>query len=63
MEESIQQVLTVLVSKFPMAMLGYMVLSGAYTIFCAVAAFTKTDKDDAIANRLKLFFSLPVKKL
>lgn len=58
MEELIQE----LVNKFPMALTIYMFLSGAYMIFCAVASFTKTDKDDKIAEKLKRFFSLPIPK-
>lgn len=58
METAIQEI----IQKFPIASTAYMALSGAYLIFCAVAAFTKTDKDDKLANALKRFFSLPVKK-
>lgn len=51
-----------LFAKFPWAVAVYSGLTGAYMIFCAVASFTKTDKDDKIADKLKRFFSLPVKK-
>lgn len=62
MEEQVVQILNFLMEKFPIAMTIYMIASGLYIIFCAVAALTKTDKDDKLAEKLKVFFSLPVKK-
>lgn len=61
-EQAAQSFLTALVEKFPIALTIYLVLSAAYQLFCAVAALTKTDKDDKVASWLKVFFSLPVKK-
>ena len=57
------QLLNDLLATSPVLVKIYMGLSGAYMIFCAVASFTKTHKDDEIADRLKRFFSLPVKKV
>lgn len=48
--------------KFPMAATIYLGLSGLYMVFCAVASFTKTQEDDKIADKLRRFFSLPIKK-
>ncbi len=58
MEEQIQQLLTQFVAKFPIVALAYGVMSGAYIIFCTVAAWTTTKEDDKWAERLKIFFSL-----
>lgn len=62
MEASIQEILTALVTKFPLAMLIYMGLTGLYLVICSVAAFTKTTKDDELVDRLKVFFSIPIKR-
>lgn len=62
MEDMVQEFLTLASTKYTWAAAAYGALTGAYMIFCAVAAFTKTDADDKIAARLKRFFSLPTKK-
>lgn len=58
-----EQALLEFFNKFPMALKIYTGLTGAYTIFCVIASFTKTNKDDDIANSswLRRFFSLPPK--
>lgn len=62
MEDAIVQIMQTLLDKFPKAVIVYTALTGAYWIFCAIAAATKTDKDDKLAAKLKIFFSLPTKK-
>ncbi len=62
MEQQLTEILQAAVTKWPVAMTIYLILSGAYQIFCAVAAWTTTDKDDKLVDKLKLFFSLPIKK-
>jgi len=47
-----------LASEYPIAALIVGSLTGAYTIFCAIAAFTKTKADDKIIDKIKSFFSL-----
>ena len=58
MEDLIKEITT----QFTKAATVYLGLSGLYMVFCAVAAFTKTQEDDKIADKLKRFFSLPIKK-
>jgi len=57
-----EEVLQALIGKFPLAAALYMGLSGAYMVFCAIAAITKSDKDDKIRDTLRRFFSLPIPK-
>lgn len=57
-----EQFISELLAKYPVAVNVYLGLTGVYMIFCAVASFTKTDADDKIADKIKRFFSLPVKK-
>lgn len=45
-------------AEYPIAALVVGCLTGAYTIFCAVAAFTPTKADDKIRDKIKSFFSL-----
>ena len=58
MEQAIQEGLAYVVGKFPIALAAYLVLSACYQAFCFVATLTKTTKDDKIADKLKVFFSL-----
>lgn len=62
MEDSLLQIYNFAVGKFPIVASIYGILSGLYITFCAVAAMTATDKDDKIATKLKMFFSLPNNK-
>lgn len=62
MEQALIDILQSLASKFPWVIAVYSGLTGLYMIFCAIASFTKTDKDDKIADKLKVFFSIPLKK-
>lgn len=57
-----EQFMQELMGKFPILVTVYMGLTGLYMIFCAVASCTKTKEDDKIADKLKRFFSLPLKK-
>lgn len=62
MDNLVTQGLTYATTHYPMALAAYGILSGVYMTFCAVAAITKTDKDDKFAAKIKVFFSLPVDK-
>ncbi len=55
-----QELLTQVVAHYPVAAVVYGGLTGAYMLFCAFAAFTKTQADDKWADKLKRFFSLHV---
>ncbi|MBL7684900.1 MAG: hypothetical protein JNK65_02565, partial [Deltaproteobacteria bacterium] len=48
-ESSIMSVVQHLFDKFPILTKIYLLLCGLYTLFCAVAALTPTDKDDKFA--------------
>jgi len=62
MEQALVEVLQYLAAKFPWVIAVYSGLSGLYMAFCAIATLTKTDKDDKLADKLKVFFSLPIGK-
>lgn len=62
MEQAILELYNAVIAKFPIVASIYLVLSAFYGVFCAIATITKTDKDDKIADKIKVFFSLPVKK-
>lgn len=62
MEESIIKGIEYLVTNYPKALLVYGALTALYPLACFIATFTKTDKDDKILDKIKVFFSIPVKK-
>lgn len=62
METLLQDVLVQLVMKYPLAATLYAGVTGAFAVFCTVATFTKTDKDDKLADKMRRLFSLPTKK-
>lgn len=46
----------------PKILTAYTGLTGAYVAFCAIASFTKSKKDDKVADKLRRFFSIAPKK-
>ncbi len=62
MEQALLDLFNAVIAKFPIVASIYVILTACYGVFCAIAAFTKTDRDDKIADKIRVFFSLPVKK-
>ena len=62
MEEGLTEILIYLSTKFPWVLAVYGAATSLYTAFCFVTTLTKTDKDDKLAAKLRVFFSLPVNK-
>lgn len=62
MEDALTQILISLSTKFPWVLAIYGAATSFYTAFCFISTLTKTDKDDKIAAKLRVFFSLPVNK-
>ena len=56
------EIILKVLNDYPIVATVYIGMTGAYTLFCAVASLTKNKSDDVWADKLKRFFSLPIKK-